>query len=96
MAFQSYESTERGKVYLPVWEYCGCVCVCLLGFAKFSPAMVLNGLFFKRYGQRQSILQLFATKNVGKCWSNSQKQCDFINCIREVTVQYSYIKAVDN
>ena len=46
--------------------------------------------------QRQSILQLFATKNVGKCWSNSQKQCDFINCIREVTVQYSYIKTVDN
>ena len=47
-------------------------------------------------GSGRAILQLFATKNVGKCWSNSQKQCDFINCIREVTVQYSYIKTVDN
>ena len=93
MAFQSYESTERGKVYLPVWEYCGCVCVCLLGFAKFSPAMVLNGLFFKTI---RAAAEHIATKNVGKCWNNSQKQCDFINCIREVTGRYSYIGAVDN
>ena len=93
MAFQSYESTERGKVYLPVWEYCGCVCVCLLGFAKFSPAMVLNGLFFKTI---RAAAEHIATMIVGKCWSNSQKQCDFINCIREVTGRYSYNGAVDN
>ena len=93
MAFQSYESTERGKVYLLVWEYCGCVCVCLLGFAKFFVGRVLNGLFFKTI---QAAAEHIATMNVGKCWSNSQKQCYFINCVREVMGQCSNIGAVDN
>ena len=38
-------------------------------------------------------LQLRMLVNVGTI---RKKQCDFINCIREVTGRYSYIGAVDN